>query len=223
MELKSTEKKNGEMFNKNLGKNFGNALREIRNAAQISQEKLALDCGLDRTYISMLERGLKIPTLKTIDQLSASLNIAPEMLATLAFRPNQSSHGPTSIKLPFLGNSLSCGLPIGSDSEVDKIVSIEGLIPTNQSTTFYAKAAGESMAPTIQDGDILVIDGQKKPKNGSIVLAQIMNEFSIKRFFKNGQSFRLVPDNPTFKTIAPTREVEIQICGVVQSLIRNSP
>lgn len=211
------------MFSKNLGRNFGNALREIRNAAQISQEKLALECGLDRTYISMLERGLKIPTLKTIEQLSGTLNIAPEVLVNLTFRPNQSSQGPTSVKLPFLGNSLSCGLPVGSDSEVDKLVTIESMIPTNQATTFYAKAAGESMSPTIQDGDILVIDSLKKPKNGSIVLAQIMNEFSIKRFFKNGQSFKLIPDNPTFKPIVPTKDIEIQICGVVQSLIRNSP
>lgn len=211
------------MINKNLGKNFGNALREIRNAAQISQEKLALDCGLDRTYISMLERGLKIPTLKTIEQLSGTLNIAPEILAILAFRPNQPNQGPTSVKLPFLGNSLSCGLPVGTEVEVNKEVSLDHFIVSNQATTFYAKAAGDSMAPTIQDGDVLIIDSQKKPKNGSIVLAQVMNEFTIKRYFKTGVSFKLLPDNPTFRPIIPQKDTEVLICGVVQSLIRNSP
>ena len=210
------------MINKNLGKNFGNALREIRNAAQISQEKLALDCGLDRTYISMLERGIKIPTLKTIEMLSDTLKILPEVMTLLAFKPNSSFQGPNSIRLPFLGNSLSCGLRVGSENEIDKEVEIDYFLNSNTSTTFYARASGDSMSPTIIDGDILVIDAQKKPKNGSIVLAQVMNEFTIKRFFKAGTSFRLSPDNPTFKNIIPSAEIEVLVCGVVQSLIRNS-
>jgi len=210
------------MINKNLGKNFGNALREIRNAAQISQEKLALDCGLDRTYISMLERGIKIPTLRTIEMLSDTLKIPPEVMTLLAFKPNSSFQGPTSVKLPFLGNSLSCGLPVGSDAGVDKEVEVDYFLNSNPPTTFYARASGDSMSPTILDGDIIVIDAQKKPKNRSIVLAQVMNEFTIKRFFKAGTTFRLCPDNPTFKNIIPSEDIEIQICGVVQSLIRNS-
>ena len=38
---------------------FGKVLREIREANHISQEKLAEHCDLDRTYISLLKRGLR--------------------------------------------------------------------------------------------------------------------------------------------------------------------
>lgn len=59
---------------------FGNVLRELREANHISQEKLAEYCELDRTYISLLERGLRQPTITTIFKLSKALNISPSLL-----------------------------------------------------------------------------------------------------------------------------------------------
>jgi transcriptional regulator with XRE-family HTH domain len=55
---------------------FGQELRKARNAVGLSQEKLALLVGLDRTYISMLERGLRQPTLTTIFLLCPPLNLS---------------------------------------------------------------------------------------------------------------------------------------------------
>jgi DNA-binding XRE family transcriptional regulator len=40
---------------------FGEALREIRKEQHVSQEQLALDSGLDRTYVSLIERGVQSP------------------------------------------------------------------------------------------------------------------------------------------------------------------
>lgn len=55
---------------------FGQILRQLRNKVGISQEKLALDVGLDRTYISLMERGLRMPTLYTIFVLAERLDIS---------------------------------------------------------------------------------------------------------------------------------------------------
>jgi transcriptional regulator with XRE-family HTH domain len=55
--------------------NFGLALRECRERANMSQEELALASELDRTYISMLERNVKAPTLTTLGKISAALKI----------------------------------------------------------------------------------------------------------------------------------------------------
>lgn len=59
---------------------FGNVLKEIRTAKKISQEKLAEFCDLDRTYISLLERGLRQPTLTTIFKISKALEMSPSDL-----------------------------------------------------------------------------------------------------------------------------------------------
>lgn len=56
---------------------FGIALRKARAEAELSQEQLALESGYDRTYISMLERGLRNPSLKTIFTVARILKISP--------------------------------------------------------------------------------------------------------------------------------------------------
>lgn len=59
---------------------FGVVLRRLRTESGLSQERLAQEAGLDRTFISLLERGLRQPTLTTILQLSASLGTASDVI-----------------------------------------------------------------------------------------------------------------------------------------------
>jgi transcriptional regulator with XRE-family HTH domain len=63
-----------------IQKAFGLVLRDVRTKAGLSQERLALNAGLDRTYISLLERGLRQPTLSTLFQLAEILEVAPATL-----------------------------------------------------------------------------------------------------------------------------------------------
>jgi len=59
-----------------LSKKFGIVLHDLRKESKLSQEKLAELAGYDRTYISLLERGLRQPTITTIFELSKALNIS---------------------------------------------------------------------------------------------------------------------------------------------------
>lgn len=54
---------------------FGEVLRDVRKASRKTQEELALDSGLERTFISMLELGQRRPTTKTLIQLSRGLEL----------------------------------------------------------------------------------------------------------------------------------------------------
>jgi DNA-binding XRE family transcriptional regulator len=56
---------------------FGDALREIRKEHGISQEQLALDSGLDRTYVSLIERGAQSPTIRSVLKLADVLGVNP--------------------------------------------------------------------------------------------------------------------------------------------------
>lgn len=60
-----------------LQNTFGQVLKELRIENDISQQQLALDSELDRTYISLLERGLRLPTLGTIFKLAEVLKLSP--------------------------------------------------------------------------------------------------------------------------------------------------
>jgi transcriptional regulator with XRE-family HTH domain len=61
-------------------KAFGQALREMRQSKEISQERLGLDAGFDRTYISLIERGINSPTIRTVVKLAAILNVPPSRI-----------------------------------------------------------------------------------------------------------------------------------------------
>lgn len=66
---------------------FGQAIRDARRCQGISQERLALMCGLDRTYISGIERGMRNPSLKNILRLADALSTTPaELFAAIGSR-----------------------------------------------------------------------------------------------------------------------------------------
>lgn len=54
---------------------FGERLREIRTNSGISQEKLAEEADLHRTYVSSVERGERNISLENIERLAAALHI----------------------------------------------------------------------------------------------------------------------------------------------------
>ena len=59
---------------------FGSILKEVRNQKNISQNELANLAELDRTYISLLERGLRQPTIETVFKIAEALNIKASTL-----------------------------------------------------------------------------------------------------------------------------------------------
>jgi transcriptional regulator with XRE-family HTH domain len=63
-----------------LNRIFAVALKHYRERAGMSQEEMAATSGLDRTYISQLERELKSPTLTTLQKLSACLGLEAHRL-----------------------------------------------------------------------------------------------------------------------------------------------
>jgi transcriptional regulator with XRE-family HTH domain len=65
---------------KTIEQQFGEALRQLRIQKKLSQEALGFESGYHRTYISLLERGKKSPSLNTIFKLADTLNIKPSEL-----------------------------------------------------------------------------------------------------------------------------------------------
>ena len=65
---------------------FGRAVRRRRERMGKSQEQFAFDAGLDRTYVSGIERGVRNPTVKTILRLCAVLGTKPSKLLASAER-----------------------------------------------------------------------------------------------------------------------------------------
>ncbi len=59
---------------------FGEAVRRRRKRLGLSQEALGFVSGLDRTYVSGIERGVRNPTLRIIWRLAEALSTTPSAL-----------------------------------------------------------------------------------------------------------------------------------------------
>ncbi len=62
---------------------FGRVVREIRSARGLSQETLAELGDFDRTYPSLIERGLRTPSLGAVFRLAEALGISAPMLVAI--------------------------------------------------------------------------------------------------------------------------------------------
>jgi DNA-binding XRE family transcriptional regulator len=64
-------------------KSVGEAIRNARDEAGMTQEMLAKNSGLPQSHISRLEAGIHAPTNKTIEKIAEALNIDPSKLDLL--------------------------------------------------------------------------------------------------------------------------------------------
>jgi len=73
-----------EYRKRDVARAFGLALRAARVEQGISQDRLSVICNVDRTYPSLVERGLRCPTLATMLRLADALAVDPARLVTEA-------------------------------------------------------------------------------------------------------------------------------------------
>ena len=73
---------------------FGQVLRELRKGRELSQEALALESGLERNYISLLELGRNSASVKTIFKLAPALGISvAEFMSKVEIRASEKRSG----------------------------------------------------------------------------------------------------------------------------------
>ena len=120
------------------------------------------------------------------------------------------------VEVPLLGN-VAAGAPIEAVSTPDSISVPPDMIGSRQA--FALNVRGDSMIEDhILDGDVVVLESRKVPRNGETVVALIRrDECTLKRFYQDGPSVRLVPANERLQPMEfPAEDIEVQ--GVVIGL-----
>jgi len=123
-----------------------------------------------------------------------------------------------TVKLPLLGY-IPAGGPVFTEEYIDSWYDVGPDIAKEKEGTFILRVRGESMIDVgINDGDLVVVDSKKTPRNGDVVAALVDNQNTVKTFVNvNGKQY-LQAENPEYEDIYPEGELIIQ--GVVISLLR---
>jgi SOS-response transcriptional repressor LexA len=86
---------------------------------------------------------------------------------------------------------------------------------------FFVRVKGESMVPTLWEGDYLLVRQQPAVENEAIAVALIEGELVVKRVVRTGHHLTLKPDNDTFPPLVVIlRQQTVQILGKAVGVYR---
>jgi len=125
-----------------------------------------------------------------------------------------------NIYVNFFEEGVQAGFPSPAEDFREQNLSLDEKYFTNPDATFLVKVVGDSMYPTLQVNDILIVKSDIEFNNDKIGIISVNNtEFTVKRYHKKKQE--LVADNPDFKNIKIAEDDVLLCLGVVQHLIRD--
>lgn len=127
---------------------------------------------------------------------------------------------PSRGRLPRYGAALPAGSPQEpAAAGAESLDLFEWLAPYPEST-FLIQVRGDSMAGAhIPDGATVVVDRSLKARSGSIVVALLDGEFTLKRLVRTPRAWVLHPENPAYRPVEISEEHPVEIWGVVRKVI----
>lgn len=121
-------------------------------------------------------------------------------------------------KLPVSGE-VCAGFPSPAEEELRGHISFDEYLVANPESSFLLSVAGDSMAGAgIMDGDWVIIEKGRRPRNGDIILAEVDGAWTMRYFRKKGSRITLESAGSEDPAIVP-REA-LRIAGVVTALVR---
>ena len=175
-------------------------IRQLRIEKDIKQEMIGEKIGVKKAAIYKYENGLVVNLKRDIiEKLANVLEVSPSYLMGLddikdvpqGFQPV-----PSMKKIPRVGR-IACGTPILAEKNVEEYDSV----PEHWKADFTLICVGDSMAPKIQDGDLVAIKQQETVENGQIAAVLIDNEATLKRVYVYPDKLILRPENPNYEPI----------------------
>lgn len=125
----------------------------------------------------------------------------------------------TCTVIPFY-KILSAGFPSPAQDYSEPDIDLSKILQPNPTTTYIIRIKGDSMQDAnMPDGCLAVVDRSIKPTTGAIVVAVLNGEFTVKRLVKAGRNWVLHPENPFYKPMVITEDMDFQVWGVITHTI----
>lgn len=175
-------------------------IKRIRLEHGLSQSELGKIAGVSDKAVSTWELGLKTPRMGAVEKManyfgitkSAIVDDAPMTSLQKPVVPPGFMLMPEMVQVPLIG-SIACGTPITAEQNIKSYVGV----PAAWRADFALECHGDSMAPTICDGDVVCIRSQPEVEQGQIAAVRIGEEATLKHCYYQNGVVQLIADNPS--------------------------
>lgn len=199
-------------------------IRQRREELGMSQEELAARMGYrSKSSITKIEKGINDIPQNKLEDFAAALETTTAWLLGLEAESIPVPAGfeplPRMTQVPLVG-SIACGTPITAEQNIERYIGV----PADWHADFALTCHGDSMSPTIRDGDIVCIRLQPEVEQGEIAAVRIGEEATLKHFHRQGDTVMLLADNAAVcppMIYAGPQLAEIQIEGKAVGLCRS--
>lgn len=121
---------------------------------------------------------------------------------------------------PLFQSRVPAGFPSPADDHVETALDLSAQLIQNEEATFFVRVAGDSMTEAgIHDGDILVVDRSIEPEHGSVVVAALDGELTVKRYEVRSGVPYLMPEADGYDPIPIRDGQELVVWGVVGHVV----
>ena len=190
-------------------------LKQRREELGLTLEEVGQYVGVGKSTVRKWENGVinnmgrdkiaKYASILRISPLEFLYDITPENLI-----PVDSNN---TVRIPILG-TIKCGQPILAEDNITGYrEELSDRLPSGN--LFYLKSQGDSMAPTIPEGSLVLIREQPTVEYGEVaaVLVNGDTEATLKRVKKQGDIVMLIADNPDYPPYIITDDNPARIIG----------
>ncbi|MGH7882258.1 MAG: transcriptional repressor LexA, partial [Candidatus Dormibacteraceae bacterium] len=174
------------------------SVREIGQAVGLSSSSTV------HSYLTQLERGgwiRKDPTK------SRAIQVVEDMQHH-DLRQN-------AVPIPLVG-SVAAGVPILAEQNIEDHLLLSSTMA--KEGWFALKVRGDSMINAgILDGDVVVVDPRQDASDGTIIVALVDDEATVKRLDRSTGRVRLIAENPAYSPLEPE---QVSMLGEVKGVVR---
>ena len=195
---------------------FGKNIKRLRLGAGYSQEQLARKLHISQGAVSQWEQGKTVPDTQTLLQLAQLFGVSLNEFTDNS--PQRELDGVVAMRrmaVPIVGE-IACGVPITAEQNIDGYADL----PDGIHADFALRCRGDSMIPTFNDGDLVLIRQQPEVEDGQIAAISFNGEATLKHVYKHDDGLLLTADNPKFPPIHEKYYANVVIYGLAVGYVR---
>ncbi|MFH0988670.1 MAG: XRE family transcriptional regulator [bacterium] len=208
-------------------------IRQARLAKELDQAKLAAKVDVATRTVQRWEKGEQVPDSNYLMRIAKTTGVTPHWLLTGEGEMYLKSQPETNViplptgryrKVDLVTLPLLSSVPGGAPSlifhpdYVEKYITVDDI---NDSSAFALEVKGNSMAPRIEDGDIIVVSPKFDARSGDICVVRVNDEDTVKRVKIEEHYLHLIPLNPEYEPmVVKKRDVSFiwRVVKVIKSV-----